>query len=137
MYIYIYIYLTLCHTPSPFMIRPVLQVKIWFQNRRMKWRNSKERELLSSGSSRDVTLPSKGNPNPDLSDVHSEKRITAPDTTDSRVDDLQVAIPVSESSTSIDYSDNHCSPGDDHSDDDDDMGCADSEESDDEDIDVS
>ncbi|MBN3326069.1 DBX1B protein, partial [Atractosteus spatula] len=25
------------------------QVKIWFQNRRMKWRNSKERELLSSG----------------------------------------------------------------------------------------
>lgn len=26
------------------------QVKIWFQNRRMKWRNSKERELLSSTS---------------------------------------------------------------------------------------
>ncbi|KAJ3596333.1 hypothetical protein NHX12_002742, partial [Muraenolepis orangiensis] len=25
------------------------QVKIWFQNRRMKWRNSKERELLSTG----------------------------------------------------------------------------------------
>ncbi|KAK3558782.1 hypothetical protein QTP86_028713 [Hemibagrus guttatus] len=24
------------------------QVKIWFQNRRMKWRNSKERESLSS-----------------------------------------------------------------------------------------
>jgi len=35
----------------------------------MKWRNSKERELLSSGASRDVTLPSKDNPHPDLSDV--------------------------------------------------------------------
>ncbi len=29
----------------------LLQVKIWFQNRRMKWRNSKERELMSSASS--------------------------------------------------------------------------------------
>ncbi|VDI34365.1 Hypothetical predicted protein [Mytilus galloprovincialis] len=37
------------------------QVKIWFQNRRMKWRNSKERELLSSGGSRESTLPVKGN----------------------------------------------------------------------------
>ncbi|GAB6027932.1 hypothetical protein CHUAL_002144 [Chamberlinius hualienensis] len=45
------------------------QVKIWFQNRRMKWRNSKERELLASGGSRDQTLPTKHNPNPDLSDV--------------------------------------------------------------------
>ena len=26
------------------------QVKIWFQNRRMKWRNSKERELLAQVS---------------------------------------------------------------------------------------
>ena len=47
----------------------LFQVKIWFQNRRMKWRNSKERELLSSGGSRDATLPNKANPNPDLSDV--------------------------------------------------------------------
>ncbi|EEC11236.1 homeobox protein dbx, putative [Ixodes scapularis] len=47
------------------------QVKIWFQNRRMKWRNSKERELLSSGGSREQTLPTKSNPNPDLSDVSS------------------------------------------------------------------
>lgn len=45
------------------------QVKIWFQNRRMKWRNSKERELLSAGGSREQTLPTKNNPNPDLSDV--------------------------------------------------------------------
>ncbi|XP_062856211.1 homeobox protein DBX1-B [Trichomycterus rosablanca] len=45
------------------------QVKIWFQNRRMKWRNCKERELLSSGGCREQTLPTKTNPNPDLSDV--------------------------------------------------------------------
>lgn len=45
------------------------QVKIWFQNRRMKWRNSKERELLSAGGSREQTLPTRSNPNPDLSDV--------------------------------------------------------------------
>ena len=40
------------------------QVKIWFQNRRMKWRNSKERELLASGGSRSQTLPTKSNPHP-------------------------------------------------------------------------
>ncbi|XP_061774065.1 homeobox protein DBX1-A-like [Nerophis ophidion] len=47
------------------------QVKIWFQNRRMKWRNSKERELLSSGGCRQQTLPTKTNPHPDLTDVCS------------------------------------------------------------------
>uniref|UniRef100_A0A7N8X2V4 Developing brain homeobox 1a n=1 Tax=Mastacembelus armatus TaxID=205130 RepID=A0A7N8X2V4_9TELE len=52
------------------------QVKIWFQNRRMKWRNSKERELLSSGGCREQTLPTKANPHPDLSDVGS--RISSP-----------------------------------------------------------
>jgi hypothetical protein len=49
-----------------------VQVKIWFQNRRMKWRNSKERELLSSGGSREATIPNKGNPHPDLSDVKDD-----------------------------------------------------------------
>ena len=38
----------------------------------MKWRNSKERELLSTGGSRESTLPNKSNPNPDLSDVASD-----------------------------------------------------------------
>lgn len=38
----------------------------------MKWRNSKERELLASGGSREQTLPTKNNPNPDLSDVKEE-----------------------------------------------------------------
>lgn len=51
------------------------QVKIWFQNRRMKWRNSKERELLSSGGSRDNTLPNKNNPHPDLSDLNKSSDV--------------------------------------------------------------
>ncbi|XP_073965438.1 homeobox protein Dbx [Choristoneura fumiferana] len=54
------------------------QVKIWFQNRRMKWRNSKERELLASGGSREQTLPNKNNPHPDLSDAEADKK-PAPD----------------------------------------------------------
>ncbi|XP_039298903.1 homeobox protein DBX1-A-like isoform X2 [Nilaparvata lugens] len=49
------------------------QVKIWFQNRRMKWRNSKERELLASGGSREQTLPNKNNPHPDLSDLETDR----------------------------------------------------------------
>ncbi|XP_031331915.1 homeobox protein DBX1 isoform X1 [Photinus pyralis] len=49
------------------------QVKIWFQNRRMKWRNSKERELLAAGGSREQTLPNKNNPHPDLSDATDDK----------------------------------------------------------------
>lgn len=39
----------------------------------MKWRNSKERELLASGGSRDQTLPNKNNPNPDLSDARNDR----------------------------------------------------------------
>ena len=34
----------------------------------MKWRNSKERELIAQGGCREQTLPTKHNPNPDLSD---------------------------------------------------------------------
>lgn len=49
-------------------------MKIWFQNRRMKWRNSKERELLATGGSRDQTLPNKNNPNPDLSDARTDRQ---------------------------------------------------------------
>ncbi|KAL3271985.1 hypothetical protein HHI36_022454 [Cryptolaemus montrouzieri] len=39
----------------------------------MKWRNSKERELLAAGGSREQTLPNKNNPNPDLSDADGDK----------------------------------------------------------------
>ncbi|XP_063219227.1 homeobox protein DBX1-like [Bacillus rossius redtenbacheri] len=39
----------------------------------MKWRNSKERELLASGGSREQTLPNKNNPNPDLSDAEGDR----------------------------------------------------------------
>lgn len=56
----------------------LLQVKIWFQNRRMKWRNSKERELLASGGSREQTLPNKNNPHPDLSDAEADKPKLSP-----------------------------------------------------------
>ena len=35
-----------------------LQVKIWFQNRRMKWRNSREK----AGETREQTLPNRRNP---------------------------------------------------------------------------
>ncbi|XP_039256698.2 uncharacterized protein LOC120333358 [Styela clava] len=49
------------------------QVKIWFQNRRMKWRNTKERELLASGDgNRNSTIPHKDNPNPDLTNTKIE-----------------------------------------------------------------
>uniref|UniRef100_A0A3P8UGK3 Homeobox domain-containing protein n=1 Tax=Cynoglossus semilaevis TaxID=244447 RepID=A0A3P8UGK3_CYNSE len=54
------------------------QVKIWFQNRRMKWRNCKERELLSTGGSREQTLPTRTNPHPDLTDVSSAFTHTQP-----------------------------------------------------------
>ncbi|XP_068241390.1 homeobox protein DBX1 [Palaemon carinicauda] len=65
------------------------QVKIWFQNRRMKWRNSKERELLASGGSREQTLPTKNNPNPDLSDVVDERRtnVSKEDSASQQTDD--------------------------------------------------
>lgn len=63
-------YTTILCNRSPGLCESLsIQVKIWFQNRRMKWRNSKERELLSSGGCREQTLPTKFNPHPDLSDV--------------------------------------------------------------------
>jgi len=43
----------------------------------MKWRNSKERELLSAGGSRDVTLPGKDNPHPDLADALRHHEMTS------------------------------------------------------------
>lgn len=51
----------------------------------MKWRNSKERELLASGGSREQTLPNKNNPNPDLSDADADK--TKMDLSDVALDD--------------------------------------------------
>lgn len=39
-------------------------------------RNSKERELLASGGSRDQTLPNKNNPNPDLSDAKGDRPLS-------------------------------------------------------------
>ena len=56
----------------------------------MKWRNCKERELLSSGSCRQVTLPSKDNPNPDLSDVTRSEVGVAADTDVTRSDVIDV-----------------------------------------------
>lgn len=76
-------------TQLPLIHDPLLlQVKIWFQNRRMKWRNSKERELLASGGSREQTLPTKNNPNPDLSDVAEEAARSAASSAGGAKDDL-------------------------------------------------
>lgn len=53
----------------------------------MKWRNSKERELLASGGSRDQTLPNKNNPNPDLSDARNDRPVSlSPPSSSSQVD---------------------------------------------------
>ncbi|XP_054281280.1 homeobox protein Hox-B3-like [Macrosteles quadrilineatus] len=70
------------------------QVKIWFQNRRMKWRNCKERELLAAGGSREQTLPNRNNPHPDLSDASNEpgvhRRPGADD--DNNDDDEEISV---------------------------------------------
>lgn len=44
----------------------------------MKWRNSKERELIAQGGCREQTLPTKNNPNPDLSDPQTSNHHTIP-----------------------------------------------------------
>lgn len=67
----------------------MLQVKIWFQNRRMKWRNSKERELLASGGSREQTLPNKNNPHPDLSDAEADKPKMSPSPANNEEEELK------------------------------------------------
>lgn len=72
----LYFYCIKMYTYSECFLLP--QVKIWFQNRRMKWRNSKERELLASGGSREQTLPNKNNPHPDLSDAEADKLKLSP-----------------------------------------------------------
>lgn len=70
----------------------------------MKWRNSKERELLSSGGSREITLPNKNNPNPDLSDVNKsndgaesndylDKQTEFQSTNNADVDDTNISSP--------------------------------------------
>lgn len=59
----------------------------------MKWRNSKERELLAAGGSREQTLPNKNNPHPDLSDPgtlgtgNGHDEVPLPDTELSTSDD--------------------------------------------------
>lgn len=57
----------------------------------MKWRNSKERELLATGTgSRDQTLPNKNNPNPDLSDTVCDRNQSAsPGSTSSTHSDMK------------------------------------------------
>ncbi|XP_013413513.1 homeobox protein DBX1-A [Lingula anatina] len=70
------------------------QVKIWFQNRRMKWRNSKERELMSAGGTREATIPTRNNPNPDLSDVSDklqDKSLPSP-TSEEQITDRTLAV---------------------------------------------
>lgn len=62
----------------------------------MKWRNSKERELLASGmGSRDQTLPNKNNPNPDLSDaVCDRNQSVSPGSTSSAHSEAKVTTSV-------------------------------------------
>ncbi|GFY55228.1 homeobox protein DBX1-B [Trichonephila inaurata madagascariensis] len=79
------------------------QVKIWFQNRRMKWRNSKERELLSSGGTREQTLPTKHNPKPDLSDIVLRVKVpTSDERPRDKISDLSCDCPEMDEDTSSD-----------------------------------
>lgn len=66
----------------------------------MKWRNSKERELLASGGSRDQTLPNKNNPNPDLSDARTDRQPSVSPTSASPTSSL---MEQSQSAQSLDH----------------------------------
>ncbi|VVC96591.1 unnamed protein product [Leptidea sinapis] len=79
------------------------QVKIWFQNRRMKWRNSKERELLASGGSREQTLPNKNNPHPDLSDAEADKPKLSPLSMNNEEEDIKNKIFASTSNCQTEF----------------------------------
>lgn len=57
----------------------------------MKWRNSKERELLASGGSREQTLPNKNNPHPDLSDAEADKPKLSPSANDEQNEEMKKA----------------------------------------------
>lgn len=59
----------------------------------MKWRNSKERELLASGGSRDQTLPNKNNPNPDLSDARNDRPVSLSPPSPSATEDMDQQQP--------------------------------------------
>ena len=57
------------------------QVKIWFQNRRMKWRNNKERELMKSKNlnkqqNLQHQIPKHDHNNLDNSDSHDQNKIS-------------------------------------------------------------
>lgn len=67
----------------------------------MKWRNSKERELLASGGSRDQTLPNKNNPNPDLSDARCDRAASISPTPSSPNDSGQPSNTSAQSSNTV------------------------------------
>lgn len=71
----------------------------------MKWRNSKERELLASGGSRDQTLPNKNNPNPDLSDARNDRPMSlSPPNSPAEIDPHAPLVPTTPLRRSTDNS---------------------------------
>ncbi|XP_006012514.2 homeobox protein DBX2 [Latimeria chalumnae] len=66
------------------------QVKIWFQNRRMKWRNSKEKEMLANGCSHEEILQENTMANSTLNDHSSHTPII--DTSSTRNTSISTAL---------------------------------------------